>query len=498
MRIRTRLQVSNFLMIFVPVGITLATAIVCGLLMWMVLSHTGALGIDDQEDFDQASVGMAEIVQEALGADDDETRQTRLARLSGILDENAMRLVVTEDGSTYYEYGTRAEVDAALDKAADALADGGRVSTQSAADTDEDGRSVSEEGRRLYVQTLDTGGHSYRIALYGSDMDVSTDFLEMLVAMVAVILIAAILIALILTNHFLTRFVFHKIEEPLDILAHGVQEIGSGNLDYRILYDGNDEFAPICTEFNDMTLRLKRSVEETQRQEESRKELMAGISHDLRSPLTSIQAYVEGLLDGVAATPEKQRAYLQIIKTKAEEIQRMVSQILQFSKMDLENYPMTMEPLLLDEEVAALLDVVAPEYAAKGLEVRIVALDHAPVVADAELLRRVVVNILDNSLKYKSAAIGHADVSVGAEGDDVKLVIADDGPGVAPDALPKLFDVFYRSDASRHNPNQGSGLGLSIIAKGVSRMGGRVDARLVDPHGLVIEIVLPKGEEKHG
>lgn len=483
MRIRTRLQVSNFLMILVPVGITLATAVLCALLLWAVLSHTSALGIDDQEDFDQVSQGMAGIVQEALGAEDDATRRSRLERLGGILDENAMRLVVTEDGKAYYEYGKSADSDAALTKAAAALEGGG---------------SVANEGRRLFVQVLPADGHTYRIQLYGSDLDVSTDFIEMLAAMVVVVLIAAILIALIVTNHFLTRFVFRKIEAPLDILARGVQEIGAGNLDYRIIYDGRDEFAPICAEFNEMALRLKRSVEETQRQEESRKELMAGISHDLRSPLTSIQAYVEGLLDGVATTPEKQQAYLRTIKTKAEEIQRMVSQILQFSKMDLENYPMQMEPLNLDEELAALLEVVAPEYEAKGLAVRIAQTEPAPVVADAELLRRIVVNILDNSLKYKSAATGHAEVTVRAEDNKVVLTIADDGPGVAPEALPKLFDVFYRSDPSRHNPNQGSGLGLAIIAKGVTRMGGRVRAYLVEPHGLAIDIVLPKGDAQHG
>ena len=83
----------------------------------------------------------------------------------------------------------------------------------------------------------------------------------MVLAIVAVILIAAILIALILTNHFLTPLFFRKIEEPLDILARGVQEIGAGNLDYRIVYDGDDEFTPICAEFNEMALRLRRSVE---------------------------------------------------------------------------------------------------------------------------------------------------------------------------------------------------------------------------------------------
>lgn len=176
----------------------------------------------------------------------------------------------------------------------------------------------------------------------------------------------------------------------------------------------------------------------------------------------------------------------------------MVSQIFQYSKMDLENYPLNMEHLQLDSEIAALLEVVAPEYAAKGLEVQTEQLDAVRVQADAELVRRILVNILDNSLKYKTAERGHVAVRLIADGDTARLTLADDGPGVAPDALPKLFDVFYRSDPSRHNPNQGSGLGLAIVAKAVQRMGGQVSAHANTPHGLVIDIVLPKGEDSRG
>lgn len=483
MKIRTRLQVSNFLMIGVPLGITVATAVFCLALVWMAMSFGGGLGFDDREDFEEVGATVTLAAQQALQADDDETRLSRLSRLSGLLDTNAMRLIVERNGERFYTHGDEDAADAALQAAGAALPQDG---------------SISQQSRSLYTRTLDADGDIYRIYLFGSAQAMISDFYKMLLSVAAVILIAAILIALILTNHFLTRFVFRKIEEPLDILAEGVQQIGAGNLDYRIHYEGDDEFAPICDQFNEMAQRLKWSVEESQRQEESRKELMAGISHDLRSPLTAVQAYVEGLLDGVANTPEKQQAYLRTIKTKAEEIQRMVSQIFQYSKMDLENYPLNMEPLQLDSEIAALLEVVAPEYAAKGLEVQSTLLAPLRVNADAELVRRILVNILDNSLKYKTAATGHVTISLDDNGDTACLTLADDGPGVAPEALPKLFDVFYRSDPSRHNPNQGSGLGLAIVAKAVQRMGGQVTARANTPHGLTIAITLPKGEAQHG
>lgn len=126
----------------------------------------------------------------------------------------------------------------------------------------------------------------------------------------------------VLTNRFLTRFVFRHIAQPLKILGEGVHQIRDGNLTYRIEYTEPDEFRPICEDFNDMAGRLRDSVSRSQKEEESRKELLAGISHDIRSPLTAIQAYVEGLLDGVADTEEKRTAYLSIIQKKSVEMRK--------------------------------------------------------------------------------------------------------------------------------------------------------------------------------
>ena len=483
MKIRTRLSISNFLMILVPVVITVLTAGICLVLIWLGMSFGGGLGFDDREDLDEASGTILAVTGQALAADDDAGRLSRLERLSALLDDNAMRLEVLRDGESFYSHGAESEHDEVLTEAASSLVDGA---------------SLTQGDRTLFVRTVASADGSFEVLLYASEQAVSTGFLEMLVAMVAVILVAAILITLLVTNHFLTRFVFRKIEAPLDILAEGVQAIGAGDLDHRIVYDEDDEFAPICAEFNEMALRLKRSVEETQRQEESRKQLMASMSHDLRSPLTSIQAYVEGLLDGVAATPEKQEAYLRTIKAKAEEIQRMVTQIFQYSKMDLENFPMALAPMRLDEELAAFLEVVTPDYAAKGLVVETAALDAVTVAADAELLERCIVNILDNSAKYRTAEVGHATLSLRDAGAAAELVIADDGPGVPEAALEKLFEAFYRSDPSRHDPNQGSGLGLAIVARAVARMGGTVAAENVTPHGLAVTIRLPKEAENDG
>lgn len=205
----------------------------------------------------------------------------------------------------------------------------------------------------------------------------------------------------------------------------------AANLDYRIDYREKDEFAPVCEAFNEMAARLKTSVARTRQDEESRKELLAGISHDLRSPLTSIRAYVEGLLDGVAKTPEARQRYLLTIKAKAEDIDRMVSQLFLFSKLDMAEYPMEPRTLRLDEFVTDLAAETAGEYQRNGLEVTVEPICPVTVTVDPELLRRVLTNIMDNSAKYKTADLGHLKLLVEDAGMDCRITLTDDGPGCA-------------------------------------------------------------------
>ena len=476
MTVKRRLAISNILMILVPVCFTVMIAAGCLGIIWYAVAHGTGLGFEDSEDFFQASRGIAELVAESLRTEPKE-REPHLKKLSSLLDESAMSLTVTQNGEPLYVYGETFTEDDALLRAAGAMEDEGLV---------------SQGERSLYAHREIIGADTYAIYLFCSQRQASYRTLKVVLVLTGLILAAAIMLSIWLTNRFLIRFVFHRIEEPLDILALGVQKIGSGDLDYRIRYNGRDEFAPVCVQFNEMAARLKQSVEETQRHEESRKELMAGISHDLRSPLTSIQAYVEGLLDGVARTPEKQQEYLLTIKDKAEDIQRMVSQIFLYSKMDLDDYPVSPKALRLDGEVTALVENTAGEYAEKGLLVTAEPMAPVTVTADPAELRRVLTNILDNSAKYKTTGAGHLIICLEEQPETVVLTLADDGPGVPTEALPKLFDVFYRSDPARQHPDRGSGLGLAIAAKAVQRMGGTIEAQNAVPHGLSISITLPK------
>ncbi|GHU49573.1 hypothetical protein FACS1894127_3110 [Clostridia bacterium] len=262
--------------------------------------------------------------------------------------------------------------------------------------------------------------------------------------MVALLFVAALFLLIYFTNRFLTRFVFRKVEQPLEMLSDGVRHIKEGNLNYRIVYNSEDEFKPICEDFNEMAARLKTSVDETLKNERSRKELIAGISHDLRSPLTSIKAYAEGLLDGVAVTPAAQRAYLQIIKAKTDDVNHLVSQLFLFSKMDMGDYPVNLERLDIGQELSGFAVAVAEDYQARGLMVVCGELPkNTYILADPTQLRRVFTNILDNSAKYRSKEAAQAEISCAAKNGAIKIIFDDNGAGVAAYALPKLFDVRF-------------------------------------------------------
>ena len=352
--------------------------------------------------------------------------------------------------------------------------------------------TVSDGSYDLYGKQTEIEGELCQIRLYNPVVTISGQQRKAWAAGIGLFLVALLLGVVFLTNRFLTKFVFRKIAEPLQTLAEGVRQIRDGNLTHRIDYNGQDEFEPVCEDFNEMAQRLRASVERTQKEEESRKELLASISHDIRSPLTSIRAYVEGLLDGVADTKEKQGTYLSTIQKKTMEIDQMVRKLFLFSKMELGEYPYAPERQNAVAEIADFVAASREEYGQRGLEITLGLMpDQAWIEADPTYFRSILTNLLDNSAKYKDKERGKVCISGQISGRELRLYVDDDGPGVPEEALPKLFDVFYRNDPSRKNPNQGSGLGLAIVSKTVERMGGTIHGENLPGGGLRMALGVP-------
>lgn len=309
----------------------------------------------------------------------------------------------------------------------------------------------------------------------------------LLVAGLCLVMLILLILAIVFTNRFLTGFIFRRVAEPLDLLTDGVAHISRGDLDYTVSYNRTDEFAPVFEAFNEMVRRLSESAERSASEEQSRRELFAGISHDLRSPLTSVRAYTEALLDGVAKTPEDTKRYLTKIHLHEAEIEHMVEALFLYTKMELKDYPVHLQTLNLRTELLRICDDNPFD---EHIEVDLSGVIPASVTADPFLLERIVLNLLDNSRKYRRGDTAHVRISaVPAEG-GVTLSFSDDGMGVTEELLPRLFDPFYRTDPARNNPAGGSGLGLAIVREAVRHIGGRVHAENAPGGGLCIKIFL--------
>jgi Signal transduction histidine kinase len=300
------------------------------------------------------------------------------------------------------------------------------------------------------------------------------------------------IVIILLTNRFLTQFVFNKITESLDKLVYGVHQVRDGQLDYRIEYSGEDEFSGICSDFNEMAQRLLEFVNGKQKDEANRKELIAGISHDLRTPLTSIKAYVEGIEKGIASTPVIQKHYLNIIKEKTNDLEYIVNQLFLFSKIDIGEFPFNLERVEISEELKGFIGSISEEYQKKGL---IIDFNNQSKQEFAKIdriqFRNAIINILENSVKYKNKEPATIDITIWDEEEDVFVSFSDNGPGVPCEALEHLFDIFYRVDPSRSNLSKGSGLGLAITAKILERLGGSIRAENVINGGLSIVLRFP-------
>ncbi len=472
MTVKKRLTQSNVIMILVPVIITSLIIACCACGAYIVLRSRSGIAFEKSGDFRKTVAVASEEFHEMFEHGTD-SKKLRISSLANIINKDSMFLIVYEDGKEFYKNGNAMLQNKSAENSAAELGNNSFLS--------------SDNIQLYHYETVSQDLH-YDMYIYNLAVSNDNNLIEKVAAVSITVIIAAVVISIFFTNRFLINFVFKKIEEPLTLLANGVAQISDGNLDYRLEYYENDEFLPVCDSFNNMAERLKKSVELTKKNEENRKELLLDISHDLRTPLTAIQAYVEGLIDGVAHTPEMQKKYLETIKRKTIDIDKMVSSLFAYSKLDMEEFETKIEPIKISDFLNDSVSSMRDEYEKNGLNIIIAKCDDIVIKADAELLQRVTVNLLENSLKYKEKPTANVLITASSDGKRALLKFEDDGPGVEDDKLDKIFDVFYRTDKARSNTGSGSGIGLAFVKKAVESMNGKVYAERASLGGLAIII----------
>ena len=310
------------------------------------------------------------------------------------------------------------------------------------------------------------------------------------------LLITAFVI-LVFTSVSVGLWIYRSIAAPLVKLRRATQNIKEGNLDFVLEVEGADEFSELCRDFEEMRRRLKESAEEKIVLDKENKELISNISHDLKTPITAVKGYVEGIMDGVADTPEKMDRYVRIIYNKTNEMDHLINELTFYSKIDTNRIPYVFSKLNVDDYFADCAEEVGLELETRGIQLyyaNYVDKD-VLVIADGEQIRRVIYNIDSNAIKYMDKEKGVIQIRVKDVGDFIQVEIEDNGKGIAAKDLPNIFDRFYRTDVSRNSSKGGSGIGLSIVRKILEDHGGKVWATSREGIGTIMYFVLRKYQE---
>ena len=292
-------------------------------------------------------------------------------------------------------------------------------------------------------------------------------------------------------------WIYWSIAVPLVKLKKATKNIKEGNLDFVLEVEGNDEFSQLCQDFEEMRKRLKESTEEKILMDKENKELISNISHDLKTPITAVKGYVEGIMDGVADTPEKMDRYVRTIYNKTNEMDHLINELTFYSKIDTNRIPYTFSKLNVEDYFSDCAEELGLEMETRGIE--LVYANYVEkgvqVIADGEQIRRVIHNIVSNAIKYMEKPRGIIQLRVKDVGDFIQVEIEDNGKGIAAKDLPYIFDRFYRTDVSRNSSKGGSGIGLSIVKKIMEDHGGKVWATSRLGIGTIMYFVLRKYQE---
>ena len=489
MKLLTRIKISYFLAFICPVVLILATVV--------GVMKMGLNSMEQKYDLDQSSYEMildpmsmlghmtastVEELEQVTKEDPDKLLdQVYLKKLNERLSNHSSYLLVKKDWQNIYS-GLPKEGNYKDDL------------NYSPKDGKDESLYVMDEQPYHIQQTNFTfsDGSVGQVLIYTNVAQIVPQIKKL----VAQIIITSLLI--LFAGSFIAMFWLYKsIVHPLNKLKTAAENIKDGNLNFSVAAETDDEIGEVCVAFEEMRLKLKGQIERNIQYEKESKELISNISHDLKTPITAIKGYVEGIRDGVADTPEKMEKYIGTIYNKANEMDTLINELTLYAKIDTNRIPYNFAKLNVAEYFNDCIEEIGLDLEAKniGLAYFNYADEDVQIIADPEQLKRVVNNIVGNSVKYLDKQKGFINIRIKDVGDFIQVEIEDNGRGIAARDLPYIFDRFYRADASRNSATGGSGIGLSIVKKIIEDHGGKIWATSKESIGTVMYFVLRKYQE---
>ena len=325
---------------------------------------------------------------------------------------------------------------------------------------------------------------------YGIDVNNLSPELQVIIADV----IFSMIVILVITAIILSVWLYSGISTPLYHLTKATREIRDGNLDYEVKAEGAKEVKELCEGFEEMRMRLKAANEEKLEADRQNRELISNISHDLKTPITAVKGYVEGIMDGIADTPEKMDRYIKTIYNKSIEMDHLINELTFYTKINTNRIPYTFSKVNVQNFFEDAAEELRYDLTSKNITFdyqNTVGRD-VQVIADVEQMRRVINNIIGNSVKYMDKPDKKISLRVRDAGEEIEAQISDNGKGISSKDLGNIFNRFYRADSSRNSTQGGSGIGLSIVKKIMEDHGGRVWASSVEGEGTTMYFSLRK------
>lgn len=299
-----------------------------------------------------------------------------------------------------------------------------------------------------------------------------------------------ILILILLTIWLAIHLAYRTVLGPLGVLSKASRQIGAGDLDFAVPSSPITEVNEFARAFEQMRQGLKESISQQAAMEQERRMFIAALAHDLRTPLTSVRGYLEGLRDGVARTPEKVGKYVSVALEKTESLERLIESLFAFARTEyLEQSPQR-ERLDLGGLLQTAAEALLPRARARQIRLQVDGpSDPCTLPGDRLMLTRVVDNLLDNAIRH-TPADGSITVGWRCTPDQALVWVHDSGPGIPGDDLPHIFDPLYRGDKARSTRTGGAGLGLAIARRLVEAHGGTIS--VTNEGGARFTITLPR------
>lgn len=320
----------------------------------------------------------------------------------------------------------------------------------------------------------------------------------------AKLMLLHVIIAVIISMTFVAALLiltsYRGIVGPIKELTSATMKMKGGDLDFEIQTSGQTkEIDDLCIHFDEMRKWMKTYMEEKSENENSQRQLISNIGHDLKTPVTAIKGYTEGILDGIADTPEKRDRYLHTILSKANELDRLISELTYYSHIDTQRIPYDFRKIDVSDYFEDCIDELSLDLEGKNFSLVYENNLKEPVmvIADPIQMKKVINNIVGNSLKYNDKKHGEIKIKINDTDEFVLIEIADNGKGIDIKDLPNVFERFYRADSSRNSATGGSGIGLSIVHKIIEDHGGRIWANSQIGKGTKMFIELRKYQERN-